>query len=753
MASGRQTLTMAITLEGADKVTTDLSKLGPAAEKAFGEIQKAAERAGVGLDKRLGLAIVAIRTKLAALQAAGARLGQSFNTFTLAVDTFGKSILISAKRIAILTTAISGAAGAFIFFAKSSSANAERIKNQADALGFTVEAYQNIENAAKSAGVEQGVLDAILQKFAVNAAEAGTSASEAADGTNKLKRELRDVQITAEDGSKKIIKISGTSADFAKHLKTVGAAAKGSEKDLLNFAKKIEGLSTAQLRLKAVLDAGFSKRQATATVTFFRALAQGADEASRAAAKLIEPLSDVEIAVGIDLDNAFDRFGTNLQRTKDRLFTLFGPTLTEAVNRFADLIFDNKAVIEEWAAFIRDKAIEIVKDFFNALSGNDADVKNQWVLDFRDGAIAVGTAIKDLAIGVKDAFVGIRDKLEEFTTWFNATFGTDIKANVLIAGGAIFVFLGGLQLLGATLAVAAASIQLFSSALGLLAIPLGSVALGVIGVIAAIVALSSFMADLTSTPFPIALWITAGLAGSSTVVFLYWEDFKKMATDALDFINQKFEERPFSERFKAAALAPFEALWTLIKLGASGAFSALEGIAERVINRIISLVRSAVDAVKDLIAAFRSATAAKESAGESGGGGGFAHGGPIRGSGSATSDSIPIWASDGEFMMSARAVRKWGVGFFEALNGLRMPKGGFRFNMGGLVHAMAPRYASGGPVAEPAVQAGQGRALVFNIGGENYEVMATDNVVNRLMKAAIGKQIRSNGRKPAWFAT
>ncbi len=65
---------------------------------------------------------------------------------------------------------------------------------------------------------------------------------------------------------------------------------------------------------------------------------------------------------------------------------------------------------------------------------------------------------------------------------------------------------------------------------------------------------------------------------------------------------------------------------------------------------------------------------------------GFAGGGPIYGPGTATSDSIPIMASAGEFMIRAAAVKHYGLGTLAALNGLRLPKGTVRgYAEGGLV--------------------------------------------------------------------
>lgn len=51
--------------------------------------------------------------------------------------------------------------------------------------------------------------------------------------------------------------------------------------------------------------------------------------------------------------------------------------------------------------------------------------------------------------------------------------------------------------------------------------------------------------------------------------------------------------------------------------------------------------------------------------------GGVVHastGGFIRGAGTSTSDSIPARLSDGEFVVKARAVKRYGVAFLHALN-------------------------------------------------------------------------------------
>jgi hypothetical protein len=78
--------------------------------------------------------------------------------------------------------------------------------------------------------------------------------------------------------------------------------------------------------------------------------------------------------------------------------------------------------------------------------------------------------------------------------------------------------------------------------------------------------------------------------------------------------------------------------------------------------------------------------------------GGFAIGGFVSGPGGPTSDSIPAMLSDGEYVLNAAAVRKFGTGFLDQLNEGRIPHrkhGGFLsilpFLAGGLFGALTGR--------------------------------------------------------------
>jgi hypothetical protein len=55
----------------------------------------------------------------------------------------------------------------------------------------------------------------------------------------------------------------------------------------------------------------------------------------------------------------------------------------------------------------------------------------------------------------------------------------------------------------------------------------------------------------------------------------------------------------------------------------------------------------------------------------------LASGGPVYGPGSATSDSIPAYLSNGEYVIKAAAVARYGVAMFDRLNAMRFASGGF----------------------------------------------------------------------------
>lgn len=119
--------------------------------------------------------------------------------------------------------------------------------------------------------------------------------------------------------------------------------------------------------------------------------------------------------------------------------------------------------------------------------------------------------------------------------------------------------------------------------------------------------------------------------------------------------------------------------------------------------------------------------------------GSFASGGAVHGPGTGTSDSILARLSNGEYVIRAAAVRRYGVNFLNAVNGMRMP----RFATGGLVSsALAPAIA--GVTGESA----GGTPVVLDFGSlGRYSTSSTPDVaaeiVQTFKRAALQRGRRS----------
>jgi hypothetical protein len=115
-----------------------------------------------------------------------------------------------------------------------------------------------------------------------------------------------------------------------------------------------------------------------------------------------------------------------------------------------------------------------------------------------------------------------------------------------------------------------------------------------------------------------------------------------------------------------------------------------------------------------------------------------ASGGIVHGPGSGTSDSIPAWLSNGEYVINAASVRRLGTGFLHSLNS---------FALGGLVGPPAMRFAAGGLAASSSA----GTPVNLHIGGGVFPTSATPAVAHALVIEAKRQQMSSAGTKPSWY--
>jgi TP901 family phage tail tape measure protein len=246
-----------------------------------------------------------------------------------------------------------------------------------------------------------------------------------------------------------------------------------------------------------------------------------------------------------------------------------------------------------------------------------------------------------------------------------------------------------------------------------------------------------------------------------------WSDARAQATGALDAIAVATGAlaQNVSSQLTAAALnvsGAFQGLAAAVGAAFSGVVAAIRGQFASLQSAVESVVARLVSELNRLKAAIASARAAAGAAG-SGATGSFARGGAVRGPGTSTSDSISAWLSHGEYVISAPAVSRYGVGLMDAINRLRLPSNAFQgFSAVGLADAIgrsmsalrstAPRFAAGGLAVSGG--GGRGRSMTVNlaIGGQTFGPFQTDEeVAGRFVRFAMGAQARSAGRAPGYI--
>lgn len=108
-----------------------------------------------------------------------------------------------------------------------------------------------------------------------------------------------------------------------------------------------------------------------------------------------------------------------------------------------------------------------------------------------------------------------------------------------------------------------------------------------------------------------------------------------------------------------------------------------------------------------------------------------AAGGPIYGPGTATSDSIPAYLSNGEYVIKAASVNKYGTAFMNAINSGRVPK-----------------FASGGSVGSSGSGGGGISTGIMELGPKTIKALAREAAINVMIDdVAISRASQSGDKK------
>lgn len=384
--------------------------------------------------------------------------------------------------------------------------------------------------------------------------------------------------------------------------------------------------------------------------------------------------------------------------------------------------------------------------------------------------------------------------------------GKDISGDAVLAAGAVAQYSGALGALDTVLVGIAAFTTIVANGFRLIVTVGGLVA----GALAAILGI----------PIELAGLIIGAIAIAGAALFFYWGSIKSGFVAAWDVAKSVTAAAwqaitgiiASAWQFISALFTvdTLRAAWDSVKNAASAAWDFIVKSAGDLVSRIAAAITSAGGAIIDaLTAPFQTAAAAigqiingvldavariaTAIAGVLSMGSGpspspsgssdsssidnnvpldLAEGGAVYGPGTTTSDSIPAWLSNFEFVQPAKRVFQYGVDFMEAIRRGRLPVGAVRmlmdasrarapqFSMGGIVNALsytlppltAPRFAGGGLATGGGSSGGGGVALqplhIHLPGGRrviNASVVSPNDIARALNEYIIASRSRSTG--------
>lgn len=370
-----------LSFDGVAGIVADLKALGQAGERAFKDIQSAVNKADL------------------------AKFSESLGKARSDIGSFVRNVAILGTAI---TAAVGGASVALLDVAKSSGEAADQAGKAAQSAGVTTQAYTELAFAAKMSNLEQADLDAGMSKLNKTLGAAANGSKSALELFKKLGVSIRD---------------------SAGNLRTPDAV-------LLDLADAFSKLPDGAL--KSALAIQLFGKSGAKLLPFLNEGKKGLIDLGAEAKALGVTLTDVQAKIGDNLGDALDSVSAAAGGVKLQLGLIFAPAITQAATALTERIKQLRPAIQGFAQDIANKALPLMLDFVNALTGNDANVSNKWVLEWRDGAIAFGQSMVQASTIVLAAIDKLRAGLDLTATALNGVFGTHISGDaiglVLIAG-------------------------------------------------------------------------------------------------------------------------------------------------------------------------------------------------------------------------------------------------------------------------------------------------------------------------------
>lgn len=634
--------------------------------------------------------------------------GQAFNDIRARAGEFGAALNTTANNVfphfqTILAIGLGAAIVEFTNKVKEANSQIRETENLSKALGFTTDQFEAaglvaakfaVSNEEMARGlarshralgelrVEGIKLSGELPIKGVvtlrgNVKNLGDAAIVARGGMHQLSEGITGVVQVARGGEKQLGDISKLFLDIANNPQLDDM-----QKEIA-VARRIDKLGDSMLKADVA-----AKQYGRSWVTLLPAILGMADGLEKAQ-KEIEAsglgLQDYEKEQARTFNAARAEFEFYYERVQQIIFGALGTAFVPFYTEVTQLFKDNADAIRQWAASAGASISAVAKDLVGLFKGEAP--KTEWVKDLATAF----QGLKEIASGLMFALRGIIGVLDLIAAGINAAFGTHLSGAAIAAALVIGHMTGLFGLLNAGIALVDTTLaRLITGPLARLAPLFGRIAVATAGA--------------AGWPF----LIVAGLVAVGVAIYENWDTIKEWVNWISTNVGEAWQ----------SAVKSIEDAWSgMVKWVSDG------------IDSVIGFIDGLIDKAKAAASALASLFKGSNAAASGGGAPGFAGGGYIRGPGTSTSDSIPMWGSDGEYMVKAAAVSRVGVPTLDRINAGQMP----HFAEGGLVGA-----------------GGGGTAVHLHIGDRSFALTASQGTADSLVHEARTRHILSTGRKPSW---
>ena len=406
----RKPIKQRISFEGEEKLKKDLEALGKAGEKAFNQIQVAAQKVHF---EKFGASLRVLGSEFAAF---GRRA-------SLAIASFG---LLGGISFA-------GTSRALFHLAEAAAEVADQTGKAAQKAGLTTEAFSKMAFAAEQNDISQETLVTSLSRL-------NKQIAAAAGGQKKAVDVFHDLGVSIKDAQGRL----RPTQDIVHDL----AAA---------FAKLPDGVKKSTIAMQLF------GRGGAALIPFLNEGKAGILELEKQAEQLGITLTEQQSIIGDALGDSLNRVTNAIKGIKLQLGLIFAPAVTRVADLFTKRIIASRQAFVAFGEELANRIVPVVEDVINALSGNDADVKNSVIIELRNQMIGFGTATKQAITGIViPAFKALKVVLDGIAELINGLFGTNFSGTAVGIGIALAQLTGAFRLLAAGIRVAYFALLLFA---------------------------------------------------------------------------------------------------------------------------------------------------------------------------------------------------------------------------------------------------------------------------------------------------